>query len=219
MKRTRFVVGWVGSVTLANAVAVTAASVVQAETAMAVLAVAALEGCTLGLIQGALLRRVQPGPTFHWLSATLAGMLVGRGAQWIIDTGPLLQQSYRWPETAQYVAAAVAGLAFGALMAVPQAFALRGRIRHAEVWIAARGAGMATVFGSLFAASHALGGLQTGPAATFGVLLGLMAVCGLVEGAIEGSVLSRLLLPNVRVIAPRGASQRHNLIGSEPGKP
>ena len=196
MRPARFFLGWVGSAILANVVAVTAVSFMQAESAPAVLSVAVLEGCCLGLVQRVLLRSMRRGLEVHWLYATVAGALAGRAMQFAIETGPLLSLSYRWPEAVQYVAAAAAGVAIGAVMAIPQVLVLRGRIRHAEAWVAARGAGAAAAFASIFAAAHALGGLDTGPAATFAVLLAVFGSAGAVAGAIEGSVLSRLLAAN-----------------------
>lgn len=193
MRDGRFVLGWIGSIVVANAVAVTAASMLQAETVGAVLLVAALEGCCLGLLQGAVLRTALGSVARRWLLATLAGILIGRGLQFVVDTSALVPLSYRWPETLQYLAAAAAGGAFGAVMAVPQALALRGRIRHPAVWIAARAAGLAAAFAALFASSHALGSLNAGPLATFGLLLGVVAVAALIEGGIEGSALGRLV--------------------------
>jgi len=215
MRAARFVLGWVGSVILGNAAAIIAATLLQAETLTTVLAVAALEGCVLGLGQRWLFSRMLPGHTLRWFQATVAGMLIGRGIQFAIDTGPLLPLSYRWPEAAQFLAAAGAGLGFGAVMALPQALALRGRIPHAEIWVAARGAGMAVVLASLFAASHALGGLQTGPVATFAILLALLSVCGILEGAIEGSVLSWLLAPSHTHRALADVPQPHYFIRNE----
>lgn len=205
MREARFVLGWIGSVIVANALAVTAASVLEAETAWAVLGVAALEGVCLGLLQRAVLRATVPAAARGWLLATLVGILIGRGLQFLVDTSSLTALSYRWPETVQFLAAAGAGATFGAVMAVPQALALRGRVRHLAVWIVARAAGLAAAFAALFASSHLLGTLNTDAPTTFGILLAVVAVAGILEGAIEGGALSRLLLRKPAADAARYA--------------
>ncbi len=205
MREGRFVLGWVGSVIVANALAVTAASVLEAETAWAVLGVAALEGVCLGFLQRLVLRAAMPAAAHRWVLATLIGMVVGRGLQFAIDTSSLTSLSYRWPETVQFLAAAAAGATFGAVMAVPQAFALRGHIRHVAVWVVARAAGLAVAFAALFASSHLLGALNTDAPTTFGILLGVVAAAGILEGAIEGGALGRLLLRKPAADAARYA--------------
>lgn len=189
----RFFGGWIGSVILAEIVAVTAATLIQNESAPAVLFVAVVEGLCLGLVQQALLRHRLPLLQNRWFYATVCGVVVARGLQFAIETGPLMSLAYRFPVAAQFGAAAAAGLAVGTIMAIPQFLAFRERIPHAAAWLAARAAGTAVTFVWLLAAQRALGAIDTGLLLSFAILIAVFAAGAATAGAIEAAVLSRLL--------------------------
>ena len=190
---TRFFAAWIGSVVLAAVVAVTAASLIPDESAFAVLGVAIVEGMCLGFVQRRLLRARLPQQQIPWLAATLGGVVIARGVQFSIETGPLMSLSYRLPPAAQYVAAAAAGIVIGTIMAIPQLLALRARVGHAGAWVAARAAGTAVTFVWLLVAQRALGAIDNGLLLSFAILIAVFAAGAAAAGAIEATVLAHLL--------------------------
>jgi hypothetical protein len=190
---TRFAAGWIGSVILANVVTVIAATIIQTESAPAILVVATLEGICLGVVQRALLRGRRPELACRWILVTLAGTLLARAIQFVAETGPLMELSYRLPVGLQYVSAIAAGLLIGAVMAIPQALVLHRWARTPVAWLFARGAGTAFSFAWLLAAQRSFGAIRTDLITVFLLLLVVFAIAGAVSGAIEAAVLSRLL--------------------------
>ena len=178
---------------LANIAAVSAATLLAAESAATVLLVALAEGACLGLLQWKLLGGRRPDLARYWVYATLAGTVIARALQFVAETGPLLTLSYRWPVAAQFGMAVLAGTAVGTIMAVPQFWLLRPRVRHAAAWLAARAAGAAVAFVWLYAAQHMLGASEAPLAIIFLTLLTVFALAGAAAGAIEATVMSRLL--------------------------
>lgn len=193
MRSTRFVAAWIASVILAEVLAVTAASLIPDESAIAVLGVAIVEGLCLGLVQRRLMRERLPQLQIPWLAATLGGVVIARGVQFSIETGPLMSLSYQLPAAAQYVGAGAAGLAIGTIMAIPQLLALRGRVVHAATWVAARAAGTAVTFVWLLVAQRALGAIDTGLVLSFAILIGVFATGAAAAGTIEATILAHLL--------------------------
>jgi hypothetical protein len=183
-RRAQLVAGWILSSLVAESVAVTFAFATLATDLRGVLAAAVIEGGLLGLSQRWLLRAfVRPGFERGWVLATLAGAVLGRVVEYQADMIAALTAITRWSQPTQYGAGVALGFAVGALMAAPQAFTLRDRVRGAWRWVLARGLAWAFALPLIGVASALVVGSLAG--STFG-MLGVIAVAAALAGAIEG---------------------------------
>lgn len=172
----RLIVSWTAVSLIAAALVAALGSLAGAATGPIVLLVILVEGVVLGAGQRWVLRVARPGLEDHWLEATIGGTLLGRGLEYLGDSGPFAHVVSSSPTIVQYLLAAGFGAVVGAVMAVPQAITLSDRIDGAGWWIAGRGAARGVALPVLFMA---------GPA--------LFALGALLIGLIEGFVLERLV--------------------------
>lgn len=190
-RRAQLIAGWIVSSFVAEPIAVAFAFATAAISFGGALSAAAIEGVVLGISQRWLLRTlVQPGFERGWLPAALAGALLGRALEYAADMSPASNVVAHWSQPQQYGAGVALGFAVGALMAAPQAFALRDRVRGAWRWIVARGIAWAFALPIIGVASALLAGTAT--ASTFG-MLAVIAVSAAVVGAIEGVAIAILV--------------------------
>lgn len=194
MRSARFIAGWIGAAVITNAITVSAVSVFAAESLVALFAVALIEGTCLGLMQRSLIRGLSTGVR-SWIPATIAGVVAGRIVQYVLETGPWMPQIYGWPQAGQLAAGACAGLAVGAIMALPQVRALSRDIRRtgAWMWVVARAVSTAAAYVVLGLAQFMLGVPAIPFAEIFCLLLLIAATAGAVGAAIEAPVMARLL--------------------------
>ncbi len=192
MSPSRFISGWIGAAILASTVAVVAVTVFIGETITELLVVVIFEGACLGAAQQLLVKR-STGRTSGWFVATLAGVVLGRALQYELESSPWMAATYLWPHPMQIVSGACAGIIVGAVMALPQALALRGTIRRAGVWIATRAASTATAFAFLGFAQFVIGVPQIAFPALFCILLVVAWIAAAAGASIEAPVMARLL--------------------------
>jgi hypothetical protein len=133
-----FVTAWVVIAIVAELSAVAFAFKTLAATVPLVLSAAALEGLLLAIGQSWLLRssRLEAMAT-AWFAATLLGSTAGRLFEYSVDAGPFAWISLH--VATQIAGAVVLGFLTGAIMAIPQALALRRHIAAPQRWIVARG--------------------------------------------------------------------------------
>src|SRR5664279_2199476 len=136
-----------------------------------VLPVILLEACLLGAGQRWALRRALPGLERGWFMATVAGMIVGRYVQFGADTSAAASTVAALPSLAQIIIGAVLGAVVGAIMAVPQAYALAGRVPRAWRWIVVRSAAWFVALPALMIAGSWLAAVS---GAGLGVLVATM---------------------------------------------
>lgn len=190
--RRAFVAAWIATSVVAETTAVLFGVLSIAINVPAVLAVAALEGLLLAIGQCALL--VRPTGTWFttaWAAATVAGAMLGRVVEYHADVrfGP---ETVQWTMPAQIAGGIALGFAVGAVMALPQALALRSRTERAWQWIAARGIAWAAALPLLLLT------LDIAPATANGNGMGVMLVAvvalpAIVAGAIEAIAMMSLL--------------------------
>jgi hypothetical protein len=190
VRRAQLIAGWIISSLVAESIAVAFAFATVAVSFGGALSAAAVEGALLGLSQRWLLRTfVRPGFERAWLPATLAGALLGRALEYAADMSPSLHVVAQWSQAQQFGAGIAVGFVVGAVMAAPQAFALRGRVHGPWRWIVVRGAAWALALPIIGVASALLVDSVTG--STLG-MLGIVAVTAAGVGAIEGLSIATL---------------------------
>lgn len=177
---------------LASTAAVVAVTIFVGENATELSLVAIFEGACLGAAQQLLVKR-STGRARGWFVATFAGVVMGRALQYLLESSPWMAATYLWPQPMQIVSGACAGIIVGAVMALPQALALRGTIRRTDVWIATRAASTATAFAFLGFAQFAIGVPQIAFPALFCILLVVAWIAAAAGAAIEAPVMVRLL--------------------------
>ena len=192
MQRARFIAAWIGASILSITVAVVAVTILGGDTVPSLAVTAILEASCLGLVQQRLVGN-RTGHAGTWLLATLIGGVTGRAVQYLLESGPLMAESYHWPHALQLAGAACAGLTVGMVMAIPQALTLRGTVDHAEVWIATRALSTAAMFVFLGFAQFALGVPDLPFGMIFLTLIGIAWMSALIGAAIEAPVISLLL--------------------------
>jgi hypothetical protein len=214
MSSSRFFAAWIATAIFAGTAAVVAATIVTGDTLTDLSFVAIVEGAFLGAAQGMVVKR-SVGRSSGWFIATLAGVVAGRVLQYVLESSPWMAETYRWPHAMQVAAGACAGILVGAVMALPQAAALRATVRGPAVWIATRAISTATAFAFLAFAQLAIGAPDLAFPEVFGILLGVAWIAAAASAAIEASVMSRLFnlkrRPPVRLkptLLPRGAWMR-----------
>jgi hypothetical protein len=214
MRNSHFIAGWIGAAMLANAVAVTAVTFFAAENLPSLFVVALIEAACLGAMQRSLIHRLSSGVR-GWFFATLAGVVAGRMVQYALENGPWMPQIYRWPHPMQIAAGAGAGLAVGAVMALPQIPALNGHVRRTGVWVVTRALSTAASFVVLGLAQFMLGVPAVTFAEIFCLLLLIAGTAGAIGAAIEAPVMAWLLTSEGRgrvectpVLNPDGNSPR-----------
>jgi hypothetical protein len=205
VSKTSFVAGWIASSVIAVLLAVGIATAIFAQSLPVVLGVAALEGVCLGVVQQMLLRRTEPAVALRWALATMAGAILGRGCEFLLDTAGQAYAVGAWPPIVQ---GAASGLVIGVLMAFPQIFVLRGHVPGAWRWLAVRGGAWALALVLLFIGTSALGPTYAAaPLVMIAAVATVFAMVAAIVGALEGFVMAGLLrLPNVdrgHHVAPR----------------
>lgn len=212
MSKTRFVSGWIASSVVAVLLAVGVATAVLAQSLPFVLGVAAVEGLCLGVIQHVLLRRTAPALASRWAAATIAGALLGRACEFLVDTSRQASFVDSWSPIAQAAAVGTLGLAIGVLMAAPQALVLGRHIPGAWRWLAVRGGAWAIALMLLFASGSVLQTLSSaGPLVAIAAMVSIFAAVAAVTGALEGLGMAGMLRLGGRTGAshePRGAAIR-----------
>jgi hypothetical protein len=188
-RRAQLIVGWIVTSLVVESIAVTFAFTTLATDLRGVLSAAAIEAGLLGLSQRWLLHLVRPGLERGWLIATLAGTVLGRVLEYQADMSFAASVVMHWSQPAQYGAGVLLGFAIGALMAAPQALALRGRIHGAWLWVIARGFAWSFALPLIGVASALLAGSVA--TFTFG-MLGVVALAAALVGAIEGVTMAIL---------------------------
>jgi hypothetical protein len=215
MRNSHFIAGWIGAAVVANIVAVTVVSIFAAESLPSLFVVALIEGACLGAMQRSLVHR-RSSAVRGWFFATLAGVVAGRIVQYALENGPWMPEIYRWPHLLQLVAGAGAGLAVGAVMALPQIPSLKGHVRSTGVWVVTRALSTAATFVVLGFAQFMLGVPDVTFAEIFCLLLLIAATAGAIGAAIEAPVMAQLLAasdrrePVDRVPAPNPDCNPHS---------
>jgi hypothetical protein len=190
----RFVLSWTVVSVVAQSVAAATAFVAAAISWSGVLPVILLEACLLGVGQRWILRRAMPGLERGWFVATVGGMLLGRYVQFGADTSSAAASIANWPAGLQLALGAVLGLLVGALMALPQAYVLAGRVPRAWLWVAVRAAAWSVALPSLMAAGAWLAQASTGGLAVLvATMFATFALVGMLVGLGEGIGLARLV--------------------------
>lgn len=190
----RFIGAWALVSAAAVAAAVTVASATFAVTLPAVILVILLEGLVLGVGQRSILERRRSAIAHGWLLATILGVVIGRLVEFAADTGSASAAIARLPVAVQDAYGPLFGLLVGAVMALPQARLIALRMRGAGWWIAACALAWAGAFPLLrlalgVPAAHS----GASPLEAFVTLLGIFAGVGALVGAIEATVMARLL--------------------------
>ena len=191
-QRARLIAAWIGASILSITVAVVAVTILGGDTIPALAVTAILEAACLGLVQQRLVGS-RTGHAGTWFLATLIGGVSGRALQYLLESGPFMADSYRWPHALQLAGAACAGLTVGMVMAIPQALTLRGTVSHAEVWIATRALSTAATFVFLGFAQLTLGVPDLPFGMIFLTLIAIAWMSAFIGAAIEGPVISHLL--------------------------
>jgi len=192
MQRARFIAGWMGASVLSVTVVVTGVTILGGDNIPTLAVIAILEAACLGLVQQMLVKS-RSDRVSAWLLATLAGGVIGRTLQYLLDSGPWMADAYRWPHGLQLAGGACAGLLVGMVMALPQALALRATIPHVEVWIATRALATAATFVFMGIAQFTLGVPHLSFGMLFLTLIAIAWIGALISAAIEGPVISHLL--------------------------
>lgn len=198
-----FIAGWIGSGLAAGILTVGAVSLFGSENWIVLLLVALVEGAVLGGLQLAILRRRHPVP--GWFTATLAGIVLARCVQYVLESGPWMEAAYRWPHGAQLAAGAAAGLLAGAAAAACQIVPLRRRVQRAGWWLAVRGLATALTFVFLGAVQFGLGYPDVPFVVLLAMLLGIGGAAGAIETAVEAPFMLALL-EHERPVTGRRAS-------------
>jgi hypothetical protein len=164
-------------------------------------ATGAIEGSGVGWAQWLALRRALPAIARRaWVGATLVGALVA----WLLGSLPSTLMGMGAEEGAApaaepeawlvYLLAGLLGVVAGAVLALPQWWVLRRRVRRSGWWLPANSAawcaGMPLIFALVDAAQRA-----ASPPVAVLLMAGGLAAVGAVVGAIHGTVLMRLAYP------------------------
>lgn len=195
-----FVLGWIAVSMIAELLSAGFALVAMATTLGGVLFAAAIEGVVLAIGQRLLLRPFA-GRRFAiaWVIPTLAGALIGRTLEYAIDVGPLSSSASHWHLVLQIAGGVALGFAVGACMALPQTLVLQRRTARAWTWLLTRAIAWAVALPLLLLAATLITAFSaTSLPAVAGSVLTVVAVAALLTGAIEGTVMARL----VRRLAP-----------------
>lgn len=174
--------------------------------AIAVLLGILLEGVTVGLAQGLVLRRrTRLVSVPSWVVATS----IGAGVAWLLGMipstvialtqGPSRAEPAAQPgQVVQWALAVVLGLVTGPVLGVAQWTVLRRHFRKAGQWLWANGAAWAVGMPAIFVGMD----LVPWEAQSAHRILAIYTVClvvGLIVGAIHGGFLLRITRPDQRV--------------------
>ena len=220
LSTTQFVIWWIVATIVAEGLAALSVLPLLGVTLPKVLLVAALEGILVGTAQSVILRRRPGGLDRIWLVPTVLGAILGRTFEFESDVSSVAAAIVDWSLAAHWVIGMAVGAAVGSVLALPQAVAMRTRVRAAWRWVPMRAVawGLALplllVIGAVW--SHAAPGSSPwfATALIFGLMLGLV-------GLIEGWGMARLTGASV---VETFSSSRHDCKLSssevdEPGRP
>jgi hypothetical protein len=187
----RIVLGWTAIAIAAETLSVWLALVAFSAPWIAVVAVAALEPVLLGAGQTLLLRATHPALARGWFVATLAGAILGRCAEYLVDADVIRGL----PAVVQPGVLVACGALVGALMAGPQALALARTVEHAWIWVAARAFAWAIALPSLLLAVAGAAIAHHVAAARGTVTLDVVTSCAIIgafTGLVEGTAIDAL---------------------------
>lgn len=183
--RMKFVTWWIVAGIVADGAAALAALALQAVSLEKVLIVAGIEGILAGAFQCLLLRGRSGRLEQIWLVPTVLGALLGRMLEYECDVSPVAAAIADWGLAAHWAIGMLVGASVGAVLALPQAAAMRTRVRGSWRWIVVRAVawGVALPLLLLIGAvwSHA-GPSATPWSATAAIFVVLVALVGLIEG-------------------------------------
>jgi hypothetical protein len=190
----RFVASWAAVSLAAESTGAAVALVAAAVSWAAIFPIIMLEACLLGFGQRWILRRQSSGLERGWVAATIGGTLLGRCLQFGADSGVGASIVFSWPVALQIASGVVLGALVGALMAVPQAFVLAGRVRGSWRWVGIRASAWSIALPSLMLAGSWLADASgSGLAALVLAMFATFALVGTLTGFIEGIGLAFLI--------------------------
>jgi len=191
LSTAHFILWWIVVSVAAEGLAALAVLPLLAVTLPKVAIVAALEGVLVGAVQTVMLRRRPGGLAQIWFAPTLLGAILGRTFEFACDASPVAAAIVDWSLAAHWLIGIAVGATVGAILAVPQAIAMRTRVRASWRWVIVRAVAWALalpfllVIGAVW--SHATPGSSPwfATASIFGFMVALV-------GFIEGSAIARL---------------------------
>jgi hypothetical protein len=190
----RFVASWAVVSLVAESSGAAVALAAAAVSWAGILPIIGLEACLLGFGQRWILRRQSSGLERGWVAATIGGTLLGRCLQFGADSGVAASIVFTWPVAMQIASGVALGALVGALMAIPQAFVLTGRVRRGWRWIGIRAIAWSIALPSLMLAGSWLADASgSGLAALVLAMFVTFALVGTLVGLIEGIGLACLI--------------------------